>query len=364
MEFSTVATVMIAGLFLIVAGAAVGVVITRVMGRRSDEMDEPANPVADTLSLLNDRLSSMERQGAADQAQLQQQVVAISEAGVELRRQTNALNYALVRPEVRGNWGEMQLRRCLELAGLTSHCSFEEQPTIHTDDGTIRPDVVVNLPDDKFIVVDSKVSLDAFLSANQRVSPEIGEDHLRAHARQVKNHIDGLATKKYWEQFPTSPEFVVMFIPTEAGFSAALETDPGLIDHAAAKQVMLATPTTLIAMLRTVAATWTQEAMAENVREVQRLGRELHDRLAIFAKHLDRLGGSMATATGHYNSAIGSLENRVLGTVREMGNLGVIDVDLPTPRLVKEEVRSLDVRTLGSRAPEDKDQPRRRVMGE
>ncbi len=362
MEITAIATAIAIALFL----AAIGLVVGVLIGRGSHRDDDEAGPVGDTLNLLNERLSSLERQGASGQAQLEQHVTSIANAGIELRQQTQALSNALVRPEVRGHWGEMQLRRCLELAGLTAHCAFEEQPTFHTEDGVRRPDVVINLPGDKFIVVDSKVSLDAFLSANRSNDAENTDAQLRNHARQMRNHVDDLSTKAYWNQFPTSPEFVVMFIPTEAGFAAALETDPGLIGHAAAKRVMLATPTTLIAMLRTVASTWTQDAVAENVREVHRLGRELYERLATFATHLDSLGGSMATATKHYNNAVGSLETRVLSTARKMGDLGVVGDDLPTPRQINDAVKPPPT---GDPVPDDGSHPGangilRRVIGE
>ncbi len=297
---------------------------------------EVVAPVRESLDRLNQRLGSLETAGASWQSQLKQQVESVHLSGEELRRETRSLAEALRRPQVRGSWGEMQLKRSLELSGLTGHCTFEEQVTRETEDGRLRPDVVVRMAGGKQVVIDSKVSLDAFLSATHAVDPASRDAALTRHARQVRHHVDALAAKGYWRQFSPAPEFVVMFLPAEAIFSQALETDPGLIDYAASRQVMLATPTTLIAMLKTVAYTWTQEALADNAREVHELGRELYDRLATVGGHLDGLGRSINAAVTAYNKAIGSLETRVLVSARRLRDLKVSDQELLAPRSVAE----------------------------
>jgi DNA recombination protein RmuC len=300
-------------------------------------------PVRDSLQRLNDRLASLETQGASWQAQLKQQVESVHLSGTELQRETRALADALRRPQVRGQWGEMQLRRSLELAGLTTHCTFEEQVSRRTVDGVQRPDVVVTMAGGKQIVIDAKVSLDAFLSATHAGDDEsaLRAESFIGHARQVRQHVDQLAAKAYWQQFEPTPEFVVMFLPAEALFSQALQTDPGLLDYAAGKGVLLATPTTLIAMLKTVAYAWTQDALAENAREVHQLGRELYDRLGTVGGHLDALGRSINTAVASYNKAVGSLEKRVLVSARRMRDLKVSDGELATPQSVFEAVLPL-----------------------
>jgi DNA recombination protein RmuC len=298
-------------------------------------------PVRDSLDRLNERLGSLERSGSSWQAQLKQQVESVHLSGEELRRETRALSEALRRPQVRGSWGEMQLKRSLELSGLTEHCTYEQQVSRTTDDGVLRPDVVISLAGGKHVVVDAKVPLDAFLTASQADDPGHRDHALAHHARQVRQHVDQLAAKGYWRQFTPAPEFVVMFMPGEAIFAQALDVDPRLLDYAAAKKVMLATPTTLIAMLKTVAYAWTQETVADNAREVQDLGRELYERLSTVAGHLDALGRTLGASVGSYNRAVGSLESRVLVSARRMRDLGVTDGPLDPPRSLTESTRPL-----------------------
>ncbi|MGH3471686.1 MAG: DNA recombination protein RmuC [Nocardioidaceae bacterium] len=294
-------------------------------------------PVQQSLLRLNEQLGAMSQQNASWRAELKTQVESVRLSGSELRQQTQSLADALRRPQVRGHWGEMQLRRSLELAGVTSRCVFDEQVSRRTDDGALRPDVVVSLPGGKSVVIDSKVPLDAFLSAiDSATNPAARDAHLDRHARQVRAHIDALAAKSYWQQFAPSPEFVVMFVPGEAIFAQAIETDPVLIDYAAGKKVMLATPTTLIAMLKTVAYAWTQEALADNAREVSHLARELYDRIATMGGHIDRLGRALTSAVGGYNKMVGSIETRVLVSARKLRDLEVTDATIETPTSVTE----------------------------
>ncbi|MGH3447570.1 MAG: DNA recombination protein RmuC [Nocardioidaceae bacterium] len=315
--------------------------VTEMADSRVQATEQVVAPVQASLNRLNDRLSSLESQEASWQSQLKQQVESVRLSGVELRNQTQSLAEALRRPQVRGHWGEMQLRRSLELSGVTSHCVFDEQVSRQTDDGVLRPDVVISLAGGKSVVVDSKVSLDAFLQATDSDDAATRETHLARHAKQVRTHVDTLAAKRYWQQFSPAPEFVVMFLPGEAIFAQAAETDPGLLDYAAGKHVMIATPTTLIAMLKTVAYAWTQEALADNAREVHQLGRELYDRLATVGSHLDKLGRSLSSSVGSYNKMVGSLETRVLVSARKMRDLHVVDTDLEQPRSLTDSPKPL-----------------------
>jgi DNA recombination protein RmuC len=333
--------------------------------------EQVVKPVRESLERLNDRINLLQSEGASWQSQLKQQVESVHLSGVELRQQTQSLAEALRRPQVRGMWGEMQLRRSLELSGLTAHCTFDEQVSRQTDEGQLRPDVVVNLTGGKHVVIDSKVPLDAFLSATHATGDQRDADLIR-HARQVRSHVDALSSKAYWSQFSPTPEFVVMFLPGEAIFAQALDTDPQLIDYAAGKAVMLATPTTLIAMLKTIAYTWTQEALADNAREVHTLGRELYDRLSTVGTHLDKLGRSISTVVGSYNSAIGSLESRVLVSARRMAELQGVDQaltaatpisELPRPLTAPELLDTDDAPSVISGSP-GKEQFARRAVGE
>jgi DNA recombination protein RmuC len=226
----------------------------------------------------------------------------------------------------------------VELAGLVDRCDFTEQ--VRLQDGSLRPDLVVHLAGGKQLVVDSKVPLDAHLDAMATEDPTERETHLARHARQLRTHVDQLGGKAYWRALPETPEFVVLFVPAESFLAAALETDPSLIEYAAQRQVVLATPTTLIALLRTVAHGWSHEALAEQASEIHRLGRELHQRLTTLSGHLDGIGRSLNAAVGRYNQAIGSLDSRVLVTARRFSDLGVTDEELPAPRPV--ELRAVE----------------------
>jgi DNA recombination protein RmuC len=303
-------------------------------------------PVQQTLSALTTQLAGLERNEASWQGELRQQIESVRITGAELRAETQTLAEALRRPQVRGHWGEMQLRRSLELAGLTRHCTFDEQVSTETASGVQRPDAVVTMADDKIVVIDSKVPLDAFLSAGNARSADERLVHLRRHSAQVRQHVDALASKRYWRQFARSPEFVVMFLPGEAIFAQALDADPGLIDDAASKGVMLATPTTLIAMLKTIGYAWTQESVAENAREIHRTATELYDRLSVASRHLDKVGRSLSSAVASYNSFVGSLETRVLVSARRLQDLHVGTESPSTPTTLSEGPRPLSAPEL------------------
>jgi len=253
---------------------------------------------------------------------------------------------ALRRPEARGRWGEMQLRRVVELAGMASRCDFDEQVGVTTADGALRPDMVIRLAGGKNIVVDSKVSLAAYLEAAETSAEDVRTARLGAHARHLREHVDRLAAKAYWAALAPSPEFVVLFIPGEAFLAPALEHDPGLLEHAMAHKVHIATPTTLVTMLRTAQYAWQQAALSENARAVFDLGRELYDRIASLGKHVDGLGKALTNAVSAYNRTIGSLESRVLVSARKLNELGIVEAELDQLRPVEETVRSLSAAEL------------------
>ena len=302
--------------------------------------------VRDSLDRLHDQLRDMAAHGVSWQSQLKQQVDDVRHSTDTLRRETATLSTALRRPHVRGRWGELHLRRVVELAGLVDRCDFSEQATTSSGDRQLRPDLVVHLAGGKQVVVDAKVPLDAFLDATGADSDEEGAAHLRRHARQLRQHVDTLAAKSYWRAQSATPEFVVLFVPGESFLSAALEADPTLLEYAADRKVVLATPTTLIALLRTVAYAWTQQRLADNAREIHALGRDLFERLGTMSGHLDRLGRSLNAAVSAYNRAVGSLENRVLVSARRFEDLGVAGDELTSPEPVVDVARPLTAAEL------------------
>ena len=244
----------------------------------------------ESLERLHDQMRDMAQHGVSWQSQLKQQVEDVRHSTDTLRRETATLSTALRRPQVRGRWGELHLRRVVELAGLVDRCDFSEQLSTTDEDGTRRPDLVVHLAGGKHVVVDAKVPLDAFLDATGADSDEQRAHHLTRHARQLRAHVDALSGKAYWRAVTATPEFVVLFVPGEPFLSAALEAEPTLLEYAADRKVVLATPSTLIALLRTVAYAWTQETLSEKTREIHDLGRDLYERLTTMSGHLDRLG--------------------------------------------------------------------------
>ena len=240
----------------------------------------------------------------------------------------------------------MQLRRVVELAGMSDKCDFDEQVSVTTADGTLRPDMVIRLAGGKNIVVDSKVSLAAYLEAAEAADADIRESRLGAHARHVREHVDRLAAKAYWAALSPSPEFVILFIPGEAFLAPALEQDPALLEHAMAHKVHIATPTTLVTMLRTAQYAWQQDALSDNARQVFDLGRELYERIAGLGRHVDGLGKALTAAVTTYNRTVGSLENRVLVSARKLSELGLVDGELEQPRPVEETVRAISAPDL------------------
>ena len=292
---------------------------------------------ADALKDVNQRLREAERERVEAYSRLSEQVVALGSTA-------NTLSRALRTPAVRGRWGEMQLRRVVEIAGMLQRCDFDEQPGVSTDNGRLRPDLIVHLPGGKQIVVDAKTPLDAFLDAQECVDDDRRALRLQAHARQVRDHMDRLGNKAYWDQMPNSPEMVVMFLPGETLFSSALQQDLTLIEHGLEQKVLIASPITLIALLTTVAHSWRHEALTENYREVARLGKEFYERLATFADRFDDLRKRLDGAVQAYNEAAGSFEARVLVSARRLRELDVTTApELPfadpierVPRVLKQ----------------------------
>ena len=305
------------------------------------------DPVRDSLNALNERLVQVERERATMTAQLREQVGFVMQTGEDLRRETNVLSTALRKPQVRGAWGEMQLRRVVEIAGMVEHCSFVEQASSTTSgDARVRPDMTIMLGDGKIVHVDSKVPLAAYLDAQATEDPEIQARHLARFADNVKAHVDALSGKKYWTTDIGSPEFVVLFIPSEALGAEALAQAPDLHEYAAQRNIVIATPTTLIAMLRAVAYGWRQSALAESAAEVFTLGRELHERLSTLGANLDKLGRSLQSSVAAYNATIGSVEGRVMVTARRFRDLKVTDTDLAPLKGVDSLPRALSAPEL------------------
>jgi DNA recombination protein RmuC len=317
---------------------------------RKAAVEQLVQPLRDTLARVESQLRETEAARRSSHAALTEQVAFARQSSDQLRTQTQALVTALRRPEARGRWGEMQLRRVVELAGMSSKCDFDEQVGVSTADGTQRPDMVIRLAGGKNIVVDSKVSLAAYLEAAEAAEESVRDARLAAHARHLREHVDRLAAKAYWTALSPSPEFVVLFIPGEAFLAPALEYDTALLEYAMSHRVHIATPTTLVTMLRTAQYAWQQAALSDNARAVFDLGRELYERISGLGRHVDGLGKALTNAVSSYNRTVGSLESRVLVSARKLHELGVVDAELEQPNPVEDTVRVLSAPELAVEA--------------
>jgi len=322
--------------------------------QRKTAIEHLLEPMARTLSEVDRELKDSERRRIESSAQLLQRIASLDTAGQDLRNQTGKLVDALKRPGVRGRWGELQLKRVVELAGMVRHCDFLEQHTVTDGDGDrrMRPDVIVRLPGGKHVVIDAKAPLDAYLRALDAPDETSRQALLCEHARQVRAHVSQLATKGYAAYVQPSPDFVVMFLPGEMFFSAALEHDPELIEFGVEQHVVPASPTTLIALLRAVAYGWQQEAMEENARKISDLGRQLYEAVRVLGGHFDDLGSRMKSSLEAYNKAVGSLEGNVLVKARKFKELQAANVeDIPALEPVDRVPRMLQARELTDGLP-------------
>ncbi len=309
---------------------------------REKAVADLVGPVRDSLNKVDAQIQQMEVARGDAYGELRAQVQSLITTQKELQSQTGNLVRALRTPNVRGRWGEIQLRRVVEIAGMLSYCDFAEQETITTENGRLRPDLVVKLPGGKNVVVDAKTPLQAFLDAFETNDEDARRACLANHARQVRDHMKILSGKNYWEQFESTPEFVVMFLPGETFFSAALEQDPGLIEHGVLNKVIPASPTTLIALLKAINYGWNQEKLARNAQQISALGKELHERLRLLAGHIAAVGSGLDRAVESYNKAVGSLESRVLVSARKFAELGAsVADDIPELEPIETTARAL-----------------------
>ncbi|MEP7765302.1 DNA recombination protein RmuC [Sanguibacter sp. 25GB23B1] len=311
------------------------------MAKRAEAVNAMVEPLTRTLSDVRQQMVAAEEARIASVAALGEQVRGMRETSELLRTETGTLVTALRSSDVRGAWGEMQLRRVVEAAGMLNRVDFVEQSHVSTDDGDLRPDMVVHLAGGKRVVVDAKVAFLGYLDAQQATDPVRRAERLAAHARHVRKHIDDLSGKRYWDQFSPAPEFVVMFVPAESFLSAAVEEDPSLLEYAFGRNVVIVTPMTLMALLRTVAYAWRQDALAENAQKVLTIGKELHGRLATMGTHLNRLGRQIQGAADSYNKTVASLETRVLVSARRFAELDIVDDTLESPSPVNPQLSAL-----------------------
>jgi DNA recombination protein RmuC len=333
------------------------------MAMRAQQLKGLVEPVQEKLGRMESEISRLERERRQAHGELAQMVRTLGDGVGTLRQETGNLVSALRRPATRGSWGEIQLRNAVEMAGMVSHCDFLEQSTIRTDAGALRPDMLVRLPGGKLIVVDAKVPLDAYLSALEADEEDARELHIARHAKQTREHITKLATKGYHAQLDGTPEFVVMFVPSDGIYQAALSADPALIEYGVQQQILIATPTTLIGLLWAAHHGWREERIAESARDIAESARELHRRLGRFVEPLAKAGRQLDSAVAAYNEAVGSFDARVVPQVRKIEEAGAAsDREVQTPPAVETTARAVTARlapeeSLSARAEAEQSQP-------
>jgi DNA recombination protein RmuC len=314
------------------------------LGKRQEAISGLIKPLGDSLKKYEEHIKGLEESRIKAYTSLDEHLKNLSTAQQQLQKETGNLVNALRKPQVRGRWGELTLIRVAELAGMTEHCDFTEQVSVETDSGRIRPDVIVHLPAGREIVIDAKVSLDAYLDAQSADTEEQRTNCLVRHKQQIRTHMNDLGAKAYWEQFDKAPEFVVMFIPGEPFLSAAVDHDPGLIEDGMKKQIILATPTTLIALLRAIAYGWRQEQVTKNAQEICSLGKQLYERMKVLSDHLIDMGKGLERANSSYNKAVGSMEARVFPAARRFKELGATpNADISVINPVESAPRTLNL---------------------
>lgn len=325
------------------------------LGAREKAVESLVTPIREALSRTESQLQAMEKERQASHGTLREQLQRMTLDQERLRKETHNLVKALRRPEVRGRWGELTLRRLVELAGMTEHCDFVEQASVRGDNGQQRPDMVVRLPNRREVIVDAKTPLDAYLEAMEAADDAARTQALERHARKLRERVRELAAKGYWQQFSNTPDFVVLFIPGEQFLSAAQDLDRELMEYALDQRVILATPTTLVALLRAVAFGWQQEVVAEHAERIRELGETLYDRVVTFTDHLERVGRSLGSSVDAYNRAVGSLERQVLPGARRFTELGL------RPRKTLDTLEPLEkaVRPVPTELPDHTPEPER-----
>ncbi len=302
---------------------------------RQKTMQETLKPFQESLKQLDTHQRELEKRREGAYGALSKQLEEMQKAEKDLRKETAQLSSALRSPQVRGSWGEIHLRRVVEIAGLLNHCDFFEQKSFDSEGKIWRPDVVVRLPGNRYIAIDAKTPISSYLDASEIHEETLRKKKLQDHAQGLRRHIKELSAKEYWKQLEASPEYVILFLPAEAFYSAALETDPKLIEIGADKNIIIATPTTLIAILRAVAFTWKQESFSESAKEIAHLGQELYNRIGTVCEHWNKVGRNLNTSVDAYNQSVSSMQSRVLVTARKLKETGAISAEINEPVLIE-----------------------------